>query len=294
MVSKLDLIHKEQSPIRVLHHWACSGGTIISRSIATQPNVVLLSEVHPLAYLRLKEPDTNYSPTDIIQQLSLQQNGRDPSLCIAAWQGSILNLNATLTEQNRPLILRSHSHIDFFSGGIASRVPMISRSLKSHAPLLELLSVRHPLDSWLSLLQKGWNQHFHTKELEIFCGRALSMLKGCEGMNWIRYEEFTLKPDEFLKEINEFLQLRGEESHTQNLKNIKLSGDSGRSSDVVGMRPRQPIPNKELIEIDQALNAGKNSNYLRLCNQLGYAPEPNGVHPFLSSSWPLQSNHIHL
>jgi len=113
-------------------------------------------------------------------------------------------------------------------------------------------------------------------------------------MSWIRYEEFTLKPDEFLKEINEFLQLRGEEGHTQNLKNIKLSGDSGRSSDVVGMRPRQPIPNKELIEIDQALNAGKNSNYLRLCNQLGYAPEPNGVHPFLSSSWPLQSNHIHL
>ena len=38
-------------PIRVVHHWACSGGTIISRSLAQLPNVVLLSEVHPLAHL---------------------------------------------------------------------------------------------------------------------------------------------------------------------------------------------------------------------------------------------------
>lgn len=293
MVSKLELIQQEQSPIRILHHWACSGGTIISRSIANQSNVVLLSEVHPLAYLRLKEPDTSYAPTDIIQQLSLQQNGRDPSLCIAAWQGSILNLNATLTKQNRPLVLRSHSHIDFFSGGLASKVPMVSRSLKGHAPLLELLSVRHPLDSWLSLLQKDWNKHFHTKELEIFCKRALNMLKGCEEMSWIRYEEFTLKPDKLLREINGFLQLRGESGHTQNLKNIKLSGDSGRSSDVIGMRPRQPIPSKELREIDQALNTGSKSNYVRLCHQLGYEPEPDRSHPFLTSSSPLKSNHIH-
>lgn len=294
MVPKLELIDKEQSPIRILHHWACSGGTIISRSIANQHNVVLLSEVHPLAYLRLTEPCANYSPTDIIQQLSLQQNGRDPSLCIAAWQGAVLNLNATLTERSQSLILRSHSHVDFFCGGLASRTPMISRSLKGQVPLIELLSVRHPLDSWLSILQKGWNKQLHTNDLETFCSRALNMLQGCEGMSWIRYEEFTLKPNELLKEINNFLQLRGAKNHTYNLKNIKLSGDSGRSSDIIGMRPRQLVPNKELKQIDEALSKGIRSNYIRLCHQLGYKPEPNQSHPFFTSRSPLQSNQIHL
>ena len=292
MVSKLELMHQEHSPIRVLHHWACSGGTIISRSIANQPNVVLLSEVHPLAHLRLTKPNTNYSPTDIIQQLSLQQNGRDPSLCIATWQGAILNLNATLTTRNQSLILRSHSHVDFFCGGLSSRAPMVSRSLKGHVPLIELLSVRHPLDSWLSLLKKGWNHHFHTNDLEVFCSRALNMLKGCEGMSWIRYEEFSLKPEEIQQEINAFFQLRGEDSHTQNLRNIKLSGDSGRSSDVVGIRPRQSIPGKELTDIDQSLKTGSSSQYLRLCNQLGYNPDPQATHPFLTNNSALKPNHI--
>jgi len=59
------------APIRVLHHWACSGGTVISRCIASQPQVVLLSEVHPLAYLRVAQAYPYYFPTDLIQQLSL-------------------------------------------------------------------------------------------------------------------------------------------------------------------------------------------------------------------------------
>ena len=292
MVSELELMHQEQAPIRVLHHWACSGGTIISRSIASLPKVLLLSEVHPLAYLRLKEPSTEYSPTDIIQQLSLQQNGRDPSLCISTWQGSILYLNSTLRHQNKILVLRSHSHIDFFCGGLTSRVPMISRSLTGYAPLIELLTVRHPLDTWLSILKNGWHNHFHTKELEVFCGRALKMLKGCEGMSWIRYEEFTLNPQEVLRLVAELFQLNEGKEHTQNLKNIKLSGDSGRSSDVIGMRPRQPIPSKELIAIRQALAAGNTSNYILLCNELGYEPDPNTEHPFLTINSPLKPNHI--
>ena len=73
-------------PIRVVHHWACSGGTIISRSLAQLPRVVLLSEVHPLAHLRLHPPSSGYQPTDVVQQLSLARNGRDPALCIAAWR----------------------------------------------------------------------------------------------------------------------------------------------------------------------------------------------------------------
>ena len=37
--------------IRIIHHLACSGGTLISKCISAMPNVYLLSEVHPFTDL---------------------------------------------------------------------------------------------------------------------------------------------------------------------------------------------------------------------------------------------------
>ena len=270
-------------PIRVVHHWACSGGTIISRSLAQLPNVVLLSEVHPLAHLRLHAPSSGYQPTDVVQQLSLPHNGRDPVLCMAAWQGSILALQAAVSQQNQVLVLRSHSHIDFFCGGLAAEESMVSRSLRAKAALLELLTVRHPLDSWLSILTNQWHRHFAGADLESFCRRALRMLDACGAMPWLRYEEFSLHYSSALQAMADVLQLDPMNSDLQNddIQAIQLSGDSGRRADVISARPRRPIPENQKSSVQQALDGGADSSYLRLCHRLGYNPDPKAAHPFL-------------
>jgi hypothetical protein len=122
--------------------------------------VVLLSEVHPLAYLRVAQAYPYYFPTDLIQQLSLPHNGRDPALCVAAWNGAIDGLHSQLQAEGRILVLRSHSHVDFFSGVVPSTAPLVSRCLAPRHTLQQLLSVRHPLDSWLSLCDQGWHHQF--------------------------------------------------------------------------------------------------------------------------------------
>ena len=277
-------------PIRVVHHWACSGGTIISRSLAQLRNVVMLSEVHPLAHLRLHSPKSDYQPTDVIQQLSLTRNGRDPVLCIAAWQGSILGLQAAVSQQNQVLVLRSHSHIDFFSGGLAAEESMVSRSLKNKAALLELLTVRHPLDSWLSILNNGWHRHFAGGDLDSFCRRGLRMLDACHSMPWLRYEEFSLNPSSALQAMAGVLQLEriNSELHEDEIKDIQLSGDSGRRADVISARPRRPIPEEQLTAVHEALDGNAESSYGMLCQRLGYDPDPNAAHPFLGLPAELQ------
>ncbi len=271
-------------PIRVVHHWACSGGTVISRSLAQLPNVVLLSEMHPLAYLRHLVPSSDYQPTDVVQQLSLSHNRRDPVLCIAAWQGSILALHAAVNQQNQVLVLRSHSHIDFFCGGLAAKESLVSRSLRPKASLLELLTVRHPLDSWLSILNNRWHLHFSGTDLESFCRRALLMLDACHAMPWLRYEDFCLRPEAALKGMTDVLQLEPltRNLSDQDIKDIQLSGDSGRRSDLVSARPRRPIPESQQSAVNQALDPDTNSSYLKLCDCLGYDPDPKSAHPFLS------------
>ena len=271
------------APIRVVHHWACSGGTIISRSLAQLPRVVLLSEVHPLAHLRLHPPSSGYQPTDVVQQLSLARNGRDPALCVAAWQGSIVALQEATSQHNQVLVLRSHSHIDFFCGGLAPEESMVSRCLRTKAALLELLTVRHPLDSWLSILTNQWHRHFAGGDLESFCRRALRMLDACHAMPWLRYEEFSLNPASALQAMANVLQLEPMNSSLRNddIQAIQLSGDSGRRADVISARPRRPVPENQKSAIQQALDGGADSSYLRLCHRLGYNPDPAATHPFL-------------
>ena len=109
------------------------------------------------------------------------------------------------------------------------------------------------------------------------------MLDACHAMPWLRYEEFSLHPAAALQAMADVLQLEPVNSDSQNdeIKGIRLSGDSGRRADVISARPRRPIPEKQKNAVQQALDGGADSSYLRLCHRLGYNPDPKAAHPFL-------------
>jgi len=270
------------SAIRVFHHWACSGGTLLSRCLAIQPQIVLLSEVHPLAYLRHQDPEHDFRPTDLIQQLCLAHNGRDPALCVAAWNGAIDALNIELTSVGKLLVLRSHSHVDFFTGMLPESDAIVSRTLRPRHRLLELLSVRHPLDSWLSMHREGWDRHFRFSCFTEFCRRCLSMLDSCRGMAMIRYEDFCLNPQAGLALMADAFEFTFEPGCLERIGDVRLSGDSGRTDHVIGLRPRRPVPKELASQLSDQLAADPSeSPYLKLCRRLGYNPEPEND-PFAS------------
>ena len=67
--------------LRIIHHWPCSGGTLISKCIASLSNIIFLNEVHPYAYIRhMKTNEKEYLPTDLIQQLSFKKNGANANI----------------------------------------------------------------------------------------------------------------------------------------------------------------------------------------------------------------------
>ena len=266
--------------IRILHHWACSGGTIISRSIASLPNVLLLSEVHPLAHLRLPSEGPEYCPTDLIRQVCLDHNNRDPVLCMALWKGAIDSLQRELLKQELCLVLRSHSHIDFFTGPFPAESSLVSQSLISRHRLLELFSVRHPLDSWISMTKMGWDKHFRFVSFAEFCRRCLAMTKAFANMPILRYEDFTLAPQKSLQSICKQLELGYSEAGLTNLESIALSGNSGRASNRITPRLRQPIPTSIQHELGMLQGGAVDSPYTELCDELGYDPDSLASHPF--------------
>ena len=62
------LLEKERKSltIRSIHHFACSGGSLISKCLDVMPSVRLLSELHPNARKHLHTASHKFTPSDVI------------------------------------------------------------------------------------------------------------------------------------------------------------------------------------------------------------------------------------
>jgi hypothetical protein len=253
-------------PIRSFHQLACSGGTMISKCIAALPNVVLLSEIDPLSRMEVAKPGEKprFAPSDVIHALNHATRKIEDSIRIAAFRASIDAVVTGLEKSGMRMVLRDHSHSQFFTDVDASARPTVLEILKQAFPTVSLISVRHPLDCFLGLSSNGWT-HFKPFTLEEYSLRATQFLDFHDSCARLRYEDFVEDPQGQLERICDILALPFEPLAIDMIGAIRISGDSGRSSTTISARPRRAVP--EEIEKQRASGA-----YVALCERLDYAP----------------------
>jgi hypothetical protein len=106
--------YKKTKPvIRVIHHFACSGGTLVSKCLASMPNVFLLSEVHPTTELHRQSHNPIFSPTDLTLQSSYANVPDMKSVARKIFTAGIKEIYEHLSEFGCKLILREHTHSDY-------------------------------------------------------------------------------------------------------------------------------------------------------------------------------------
>lgn len=253
-------------PVRCVHHLACSGGTLISKCIAALPNVVLLSEIDPLSRMEVANQGEKprFAPTDIIHALNHANRSVGDEIRIAAFRSSIDSVLSGLERRGLRLVLRDHPHSQFHTGADHTARPTVLEILSAAFPTLSLVSVRHPLDSYLALAYNGWIS-FAPDTLEEYSLRTMAFLKRHESFPRIKYEQFIADPEGQMERICEILSLPFVPLAIDMISAIRISGDSGRSSTVIGSRPRRPVP--EAVEVQRSCEV-----YKVLCDNLDYEP----------------------
>lgn len=252
-------------PLRTIHHFACTGGTLISKALSALPNTVLLSEIDPLSEMTPPVwPKMPFCPTDVIFAMrnSVRPVGTD--VVTHTFLAAIMAAHDGVERLGQHLILRDHAHSQFCRNGVDFDArPTLREMLADHVDLLSVVTVRHPLDSFLSLDSFGW-VNFAPGTLDTYAARYLAFLDRHDGLPVVRYEDFVTAPEAVLERLCTILGLTPSPLVFDLIPVIRLSGDSGRNEGPIAPRPRRPVP--EAIDAERFTSR----SYHMLCMRLEY------------------------
>jgi hypothetical protein len=250
-------------PVRTIHHFSCTGGTLISKCLASMPNTQLLSELDPFSLMQLKEDKPIFTPTDIIAQMRQSTAGVDEDLIVELFMNNLnVIVNSTIKKGQR-LVLRDHSHSQYCtSRSLESRQSFYSLITERY-PVKSVVTVRDPLDSYLSLLGNGWI-HFSPQTFDEYCRRYLVFLNDYKDVPIIRYEDFVESPIKVMGNLCGLLELPFADDFEDLFDANKLSGDSGRKTEFIALRARRQVSESLKREVNGS------QNYLCIRNVLGY------------------------
>ena len=250
--------------VRTIHHFSCTGGTMLAKCIASMANTVVLNEVDPLSAIPFRGDLDRFNPTDLVALMHQSGSPPEPDLVAKLFGNSIDQVATTLHQNGKTLVLRDHTHGHFLYGeGRDNRYTLKQILETAGLPLLSLITVRHPVRSYQSMVKMGWDGHLTPNTFDEYCQRYLSFLDAYSGVPIVRYEDFVSAPNEVMRTICEHLKLEYYADFQEVFHSFKFSGDSGRGSGTIEPRPNTPI--------DEGIKAQLNcSSYGELVKKLNY------------------------
>jgi hypothetical protein len=260
-------LHDEGRPrIRILHQMSRSGGTIISKCLGCMKDLVLLSETHPSGTQWFNPLHQASEWFNILTNADLQDLQKGPSL---GFEDLIDLLLERSKGQNKTLVLRDWSHLDFIAIPFLEKASyrLSTAEVLSHSfEVTNTATVRHPVDQWLSLeslqLMRG------QVTLEAYLRGYVRFAEYCNRIGFIRYEDFTRSPAKQMERLCERLSVRYDPSFMQKWwKYTKITGDTnsqrGPRREIRPLPPRK-IPGGLLEKFE------KSPDYIRSIEILGY------------------------
>jgi hypothetical protein len=262
-----DLLETSRSigrrPLGAIHHLACTGGTLIAKAIAAMPNACVLSEIDPLASRGFDKRKPRFAPTDLLGHLNYLRQDLPDQITTRAYEAALRSILDDLGAHGLRLVVRDHSHSHYCVGeGLPDRPA--HRALLSEAfGARSVVTVRDPVESWLSLKRNGWI-HFQPATFDEYCRRYIAFLDDHDGLPLFRYEGFIAEPDPTMRGLCDALELEFEPGFEMLLSALAMTGDSGRG----GTRIRTLEPKPRPDGFDEEADASAHYAWLRA--RLGY------------------------
>lgn len=256
---------RDVEPIRTIHHLSCTGGTLITKCLAAMPNVMVLNEVDPLSTMANRAGKPTFSPTDMVALVRQGNRNVSEELLIKLFLENLKFLHGEFGAVGKRILLRDHSHSHFLHGDTLPKRPSLLAMVAREFATRSVVTVRDPVDSFLSVQNLGWLRFFKPSTFDEYCRRYLAFLDAYEDVPIVRYEDFVNDPPRVIFDICQILGLKYSDMFMETFDTFQLSGDSGRSSNVIEARPRRAYDAQFISAVNESLY------YSKLIRRLGYS-----------------------
>ena len=236
---------------------------MLSKCVAAQPNVVLLSEIDPLSKITLSKND--FSPFDLLHHIQVGVRPLPREAVEEVFVEYLKGVHKVLNKSGLYCVIRDHTHSHLCVGEDPSSRPTIRDVIRREVDTKSLVTVRHPIDSFLSLRKNG-RVMFEPNTLEEYCIRYLSFLDEYSSEPIIKYEDFVAQPDQVAEQMTTILDLSMSPQRKTIVPSIELTGDSGRSGKKISPRGRRNVP------VDLMKECESSEAFISLCSRLNYDP----------------------
>lgn len=250
--------------IRLLHHLARTGGTVISKCLGCMTGVMLLSEIHPSG-ARFGSMGPLRQACDWFALLTPAEVDQGRSTPFA---DMIALIHRRCAERGQQLVIRDWTHLDFLGVPFVPRPSYqlgLVRALEPTFTILGTATVRHPIDQFLSLRRLKLMQG--VLDLGGFLRGYHRFAAVCRAIGFVRYEDFVLDPQGAMRTLCDRLALAYDPGFSARWAGYdKITGEVGAAatSGAIGRRPRESVE-PGLIDAFAA-----NADYRRALALLGY------------------------
>jgi hypothetical protein len=252
--------------VRTIHHLSCTGGTLFAKCLAALPKTVVLNEIDPHSSLALDANEqAPFNPRDIISLLHQSQANFDTNLIDKIFLNDIEMIASELSKNSIALVLRDHAHSAYLTGAHKRHCSTLKQLLGKRFQCLGLVTVRDPIDSYLSLQNNGWI-HYNPSTFDEYCKRYIQFLEDHSDLRVFKYESLVESPQRAMREIANELQLEYSPDFEDHFFDFKFSGDSGRSGSLIEPRSRREYNDDFISE------AKSSQHYQVLIKLLDYPP----------------------
>lgn len=257
--------------IRLIHNLPRCGGTIISKCIGAQKDVILLSEIHPEGFAVSKKIGLPHMFDPIHQSQkwnNLFENKEYKKICDSNYNfEKKIDLVYKKTElANKKLIIRGWAFVDIFGKPFIepSYKDSLTETLSKNFEVLSLYLIRHPLECFISCYKSfGF---FKDYDLNFFFKGYRNFILNTSNSNIFTYENFLLEPDKNLKKMCNILKVDYDDNYISKLKDINLTGD-GKAKNSINIQNKENVAEK-FFKKDDLEKIKRNPEFINLMRDL--------------------------
>lgn len=252
--------------LRLIHHLHRTGGTLICKCVASLPNIALLSEVNPEANFMVLDPVFQAS-----FWLRLLSEKTANQLSDASFAEKIKAIHLFAMNRGEKLILRNWAYLDFFALPFTAKPTnelATVKALRDYFELKQVVTVRHPMDQWLSWCAYRGSAKANDFTFQAFIDACFEFQKQTDDIPCIRYEDYVADPKRMMRELCQHLDLEFDPIFLRRWPYYhQITGDDNdRASGDWSISPRlRRTPSEALIA-----EARGNEKYIRLLEHYGY------------------------